>query len=259
MQAVEDDPFLSCSFCGTRVFLDASRAVRHLIVEPRLDRAMAASSLARWLKSQEVVGQVVPSSSELVFFPLWQITTRGTARVIPAAGALYEGLERIPIPAGDQKVFAQDRVKGARGEPARLIEATVPLQAALARSAARASGLGESKIAAGPSDQGAAPPEDAEARLIHVPLHLLVYPYHGVEYRAAVDASEGKVYPVSAPRSAESRIDLAFAGLLGAGLVLNLAALSFFRGAPLVSLALLGAVTWGIYAVGMRLARWMES
>jgi hypothetical protein len=262
IEAVEDDPFLSCNFCGARVFLDAARVVRHFIVEPRLDAGAAAASLARWLKGREVVGGVVPVSSALVFFPLWQVTIRGRVITIPAAGALYEGLDRLEVPAGDQKVFSAERAAGPRGEAAEVIEATVPLQAALARAAASASGLSASKIAAGgaakdPVPAGAA--DGAEARLVHVPLHAIAYTYQEGAYRAAVDAASGQIHPVTAPRSSESRIDMAFAALLGGGLVLNLLALVLFRSAPLFAAALLGAIAWGLYAAGMRLARWSES
>lgn len=257
----EDTSFLSCPFCGTRIFLDASHAVLHFIVEPRLDAVKSAEALGRWLRSREVVGRIVPSSSELVFFPLWQVTARGAAQIVPGAGALFEGLERIQIPAGDQKVFQAARAKGTRGEAARVVEATVPLEAALARAAARGSGLGASKAGAAASEAVRDPKllADAEARLVHIPLFIINYSFLGVPYRAAIDASSGQVYPITAPRSSESRIDAAFAGLLGAGLILNLIALFLFRSAPVLSLALLAGCSLGLYAMGMRLARWMES
>src|SRR5206468_5168420 len=66
----DDNPLLDCSFCGTRIYVDTSHAVLHLVVEPRLDGARAAEALARWLRNREVVGPVVPCSSELVFFPM---------------------------------------------------------------------------------------------------------------------------------------------------------------------------------------------
>jgi hypothetical protein len=94
---------------------------------------------------------------------------------------------------------------------------------------------------------------------VHVPLFVLTYDYFGVPYRAAVDASSGQVYPITAPRSSEGRIDTAFAAILGAGFVLDLLALGLFRSAPLLSLALLAGTSWGLYAMGIRLARWMES
>jgi hypothetical protein len=122
----------------------------------------------------------------------------------------------------------------------------------------------DSRIAAGAAADaagaaGAALPAGAEVRLVHVPLHVIRYDYQGTTYAAAVEGSTGQVHPITAPRSSESRIDLAFAALLAAGLVLNLAALSLFRAAPAVSVVLLGAVSWGLYAAGTRLARWMES
>jgi len=233
----DDNPLLDCPFCGTRIYLDASHAVLHFIVEPRLDAARAGEALGRWLRSREVVGPLVPSSSELVFFPIWHLTARGTISVIPAAGALFAGLDKIEIPAGDQKIFSHEKVRGARGEAARLVEATVPLEAAISR-------VGGS---------------DPSARLVHVPLHLVAYSFYGAVYRAAIDACSGQIYPVTAPRSSESVIDRKFAALLAAGLVLNLIALALFRGAPLFSLALLGGISAGLYAVGMNLARWMES
>jgi len=236
---VEDTSFLSCPFCGTRIYLDASHAVLHFIVEPRLDALKASESLSRWLRSREVVGRVGTSSSDLVFFPLWQVTSRGASRVVPGAGALYEGLEKIQIPAGDQKVFSPERAKGAKGEIARVVEATVPLESALARASA--------------------PLADVTVRLVHVPLYVLTYDYFGVPYRAAVDASSGQIYPITAPRSSEGRIDTGFAALLGAGFVLDILALTIFRSAPLLSLALLAGFSWALYAMGMRLARWMES
>ena len=262
IQPVEDDPFLSCSFCGSHVFLDSGRAVRHFILEPSLDPGMAASALSRWLKDREIVGGAAPSSSELVFFPLWEISAKGGTSVLPAAGALYEGLDRIVIPAGDLKVYAPERATGVRGGKARVVEATVPLVAALSRGAARVSGLTESKIAAGaatPPGGSAVQAPEAEARLLHVPLHLVTYGYRGSVYAAAVDACSGRIYPVTTPRSSESRIDGAFALLLGVGLVLNLVALSFLRRAPLFSIALLGVIAFGLYGMGLRIARWMES
>ena len=261
IQPVEDDPFLSCSFCGSHVFLDAAGAVRHFLVEPSIDAGTATSALVRWLKSREVVGRIVPASSDLVFFPLWQVTMRGRTIAVPAAGALFEGLDRIDVPSGDQKVYALERVKGAHGEPARVIESSVPLAAALSRAAARTSDLSASKIAlrgaADLADSSLVP--DHEARLVHVPLFIIQYPFHETTYTAAVSASSGDVYPVTAPRSSESRIDAAFAWLLAGGLALNLIALLFFGMAPLFSVALLGGIAWALYATGANLARRMES
>jgi DNA-directed RNA polymerase subunit RPC12/RpoP len=242
IEPVEDSPFLSCPFCATRIFIDASHAVLHFMVEPRLDAVRATEALGRWLRDREVVGSIVPSASELVFFPMWQVTSRGSTRIVAAAGALFEGLEKIQIPAGDQKVFSAERARGVKGEAARVVEAAVPLESALARAVARDAG-----------------PDPAGARLVHVPLFLLDYSFYGMPYRAAVDAASGQIYPITAPRSSESRIDVAFAGLLAAGLAANLIALLLFKTAPVASIALLAGCSWGLYAIGMRLARWMES
>ncbi|MBI3451071.1 MAG: zinc ribbon domain-containing protein [Acidobacteria bacterium] len=236
---VEETDFLSCPFCGTRIFLDPAGAVLHLIVEPRIDAAKALQALARWLKNREVVGPIVPVASEIVFFPLWEVTARGAVKIVPGAGAIFDGLDRIQIPPGDAKIFSAERAKGPHGETARIVEASVPLEAALARAAAQ--------------------PADAVTRLVHVPLVILSYTFFGAPYRAAVDASSGQIYPITVPRSAESRIDVAFAALLASGLVLNLIALFLLRAAPLLSLAILGVVSWGLYALGMKLAGWMES
>jgi len=233
----EDDALLNCAFCGTRIFLDASHAVRHFLIEPILDGGKASEAIGRWLKNREVVGTVTVRASELVFFPMWQITAGASDRLVPGAGALFAGLDKVEIPAGDRKLFSTERVRGPRGEAARCVEATVPLEAALKRLSV----------------------DDAPARLVHVPLHLVTYACHGVDYTAAVDACSAAIYPFTVPRSSEGSIDAKFAGLLGAGLVLNLAALSFFGMAPLFSLALLAGIAWGLYAFGVRLARWMES
>lgn len=248
VQPAEDDPFLACSYCATRVFLDAAGAVRHFILDPVLDAPTAHSALSRWLRGREVTGAPLPMTAEIVFFPMWDLAGREGSVAVPGAGVIFEGLDRMAIPAGDLMVFAPDRVKGPRGEPARLIEASVPLEAARSRGAARLRGLGESRIAAG-----------IPARLIHVPLHFLTYAMHGGVYSAAVDACSGEVHPITAPRSAESRIDLSFASILAAGLVLQVGALCLFTMAPIFSLALAGLISWGLYAAGMSLSRRLES
>ncbi|HZE88063.1 MAG TPA: hypothetical protein VE404_00880, partial [Verrucomicrobiae bacterium] len=117
---VEETDFLSCPFCGTRIFLDAAGAVLHLLVEPRIDAAKAAQELARWLKNREIVGPIVPVASETVFFPLWEVTARGAVKIIPGSGAIFDGLNRIQIPPGDEKIFSAERAKGPHGEPARI-------------------------------------------------------------------------------------------------------------------------------------------
>ena len=258
---VEDDPFLSCPFCGAHLFLDAGGAVRHFIVQPRLDRAMAGAALVRWLKDREVVGAAGTVSSEMVFLPIWQLVIRGRTHLVPAAGTIYEGLDRLAIPAGDQRVFDAGIAKGPRGESARLIEAAVPLRAAAARVSSSRGRISSSE-SGNPDEErtrGEQGLEGVEARLIHVPLHLLAYQHNGAGYHAAVEASAGRVYPVTVPRSAENRIDAALAALLAGGLVANLLALSLIRSVPLLSVALLGLVWWALYGFGMKLATWMES
>ena len=261
--AIEDDPFLPCGFCGAHLYLDDSAAVRHFLVDPALDRSSAAAALSRWLKDREVVGAPAPSSVVLVFLPFWQVRSRGRDSVVPASGALFEGIDRIEIPAGDQRVFSVERAKGPNGEEARLMEATVPLLAAAARLRLdrRGSRSSFTGVGAEVSDRAmeAAALDGVEARLVHVPLYLIAYLHQGGEYNAAVDACTGRIYPVTAPRSADSRIDLAFSLLLAAGLVLNLGALSLFRDYPPLSIFLLALIAWGFCSAGMRLSRWTES
>jgi hypothetical protein len=249
---------LSCPFCAARVFFDTAHAVLHRIVEPRLDAAGAAAALRRWLKDREVVGRIAPSSCDLVFFPLWQVSSTGRTRIVPAAGALFDGLERIEVPAGDQKAFAPSRATDARGHPARVVDATVPLEAALARASARGLDLGTPGRLLQNTGR-AKRVADASARLIHVPLFIVNYSLHGVAYRAAVDATSGHIYPITAPRSSEGRLDVVFGGLLASGLAANLIAFSFLKAAPLLSAILLATVSGGVYLLGMKLARWMES
>jgi hypothetical protein len=222
----EGQIFVTCSYCGSTVYLDKSQAVFHWYLASTLDEAKARAELARWMAGNQTVkdldkkARLVGSSFE--YFPLWYLkrrTSGGQEEILLelAAATSITEVKKVRLPAGDLRKY--DSGIGSQAHPP-----TVPLQAVLGW-------LNERQIP---------PSEIVERALVHVPVYIFKYDYRGQTYTALVEAASGGVFANFFPAKAEAPYQLV-AGI-SAGIFLCLA--SF----PVIG-AVMGDNTLGIGAL----------
>ncbi len=174
----EEDACVACRFCGSRVYVDPGQAVRHCTLALAVQHAELPPRLDRWLRSREVVGRARKVATKLVYFPFWAFSTHGRIRVVPAAPLLALGSEHLHFPAGDLKAYHDEL-----GDKARVVPATVLLDAVLARKAPR---------------------PDGAAMLLHVPFWDTRFEIGSGKHRVWIDAAQGQVIAFSLPVSSET-------------------------------------------------------
>jgi len=221
----EEDAFVACEFCGSRMYLDPDTAVRHEILPETVGRGELPARLGRWLHDREAVGKPRRVSTRLLWFPFWVLPDGHRGHDLrPAAALLVEGLDRFALPGGDRKAFREEIA--AKGD---LVPATVLLDSLV---------------------PGGEPPEGV--RLVHLPFWEVSFELGAAEHRVWIDAAGGQVLAHTHPPSAEGRRDRVYAGVLGLTFVVLLVGFfSLFQGggASVLGLALLVLAGPGAWAV----------
>jgi len=182
----EGQRFLTCPYCASAVYLDASQVVFHWSLRPTLDESEARAALRRWMAGNETVKDLDVRSNlrEVAFgyFPLWLLKLGDPGaermRLEPAAATSVTVLKNLPLPAGDL-------VRYESSLDSQAVAPTVALEAAL-----RWIGLER--------------PQVREVSLVHVPLFTFRYDFGGVSYVAVVEAVSGKVFANLYPAKAEA-------------------------------------------------------
>jgi hypothetical protein len=185
----EGQVFLVCPYCGSAVYLDASKVVFHWALTPTLDEAEATAALSRWMAGNETVKDLDQkaerTSTSFSYFPTWLLKIKDGAghriHLEPAAATSVTALRDLALPAGD--LIRYD----AALEP-QSVAPTVPLETVL-------------KWQAG---VGVATETIAETSLVHIPVFTFKYRYLGGTYTAVVEAATGRVLANLYPAKAEA-------------------------------------------------------
>ena len=194
--------FLTCSFCGSALYVERSGVVCRYRMPPLLDREQARSSLRRWMSGNSTVKDLDRKSEigtiELLSFPMWVF------RVDHDRDEVVHVMPAGPIPVPDMMDF---ELPPGRFEPylpsqreVDEIEVSVPVDTALEWLGRRDSET------------------PRETALVQVPFWRCRYTYRDRDYLALVDAVSGAVLASIYPEKAESPFVLVF----GLGLVLFL-------------------------------------
>jgi DNA-directed RNA polymerase subunit RPC12/RpoP len=169
----EDAGFIQCEYCGTHLFVELDRTVRHYSIQSNLGEKSVAPAISRHLSRMELNLPVEIINSELSYFPFWNFTTDQGRRVaIPAATSSIESLGQVTIPAGDLRFFDPGKIPASQ---------IIPPETLLESALSQFKGLGLKD-------------DVKESSLIHVPMFLVTYRYQDMEYEAAVEAVTGNVY-----------------------------------------------------------------
>lgn len=185
----EGQHFVTCSFCGTTVFLDKARVVFHWYLRPTIAENQAASVLARWMSGSQTVKNLDKKARvtgcTFQYFPLWYFKSGGQDQkeeiaLEPAAATSVTELAHLPLPAGDLVRY------DSAVEPL-AVKPTVPLEAAL-------EWLRQARPKA----------EVRESALVHVPIYIFKYVYQKSTYTAVVEAATGTVLANIYPAKAEA-------------------------------------------------------
>ena len=207
----EEDAFIACPFCASRLYLDRSAAVRHEMLLPVVGRAELPSRLGRWLSDVEALGRPARISTRLLFFPFWVLPAGRSSRLEPAAALLAHGLAAFGLPTGDVKAFRHEAVQG--GE---VVPATILLEGL--------EGAREKLATAGPGRKN-------EARLLHLPFWEISFRIGPRAQKVWIDAAGGRVLPLSVPASSSGRLDRNYTLVTGLAFAVLLAGfLALFRG-----------------------------
>ena len=208
----EGQIFVTCSYCGSTVYLDKSQAVFHWYLASTLDELKARAELARWMAGNQTVKDLDKKSRLLSgsfeYFPLWYLKRRtpdGKEQILLelAAATSITEIKNVKLPAGDLRKY--DPAIANQAHPP-----TVPLQAVLVW-------LNERQILLS---------EIVERALVHIPIFIFKYEFRGQTYSALVEAASGGVYANFFPAKAEAPYQLV-AGL-SAGIFLCLASFPVF-------------------------------
>jgi hypothetical protein len=218
--------FVTCSYCGSTVYLDKSQAVFHWYLASTLDEPKARAELSRWMAGNQTVKDLDKKSrllsSSFEYFPLWYLkrrTAEGEEQILLdlAAATSITEVKNVKLPAGDLRRY--DSGIDSQAHPP-----TVPLQAVLGW-------LQERRIP---------PSEIVERALVHIPIYIFKYEFRGQTYSALVEAASGGVYANFFPAKAEAPYQL----VAGISAVIFLCLASF----PVVG-AVMGDSAFGIGAL----------
>jgi hypothetical protein len=183
----EGQIFLVCPYCSATVYLDKARVVFHWYVAPTQDANQARSALFRWMSGSQTVKDLDKKSQvvgqDFRYFPLWYLVWSDgkieQTGLQPAAATSINELGQMKLPAGDLRKYESGL--DAQSEPP-----TVPLETAV-----------------GWFRQKYGSVEVRETALVHVPIYVFKYNYHGQVYTAVVDAANGTVLASLYPAKAE--------------------------------------------------------
>lgn len=182
------NPFITCAFCGTTLFVDRSRVVSHYSLPPLLESDEAAAALRRWMAGNDTVKDL-DRKAELtemtpISFPVWLFrTTGGGGEEVffePAAPTPIPQVSDLSIPAGRLVPYQPEQ------DAMEVVDVEVPLETAQGWLEQRQVG------------------SIRETALVRVPFWRCHYRYDNKTYLAAVDASTGAVLAGVYPEKAES-------------------------------------------------------
>ncbi len=181
-----DARLIDCPFCRSALAVAGSDLVFRQTLQAIVSPDQALGHLRRFFAGTQTVSgldrdaQIVSQSLEL--FPFWTFTLassgRETTTMMPAAPSTFAGLQGLSIPAG--ATLDPSKV-GAVREPEVLL--------GTARSWLKTK-YGEITV--------------ARTVLTYLPVHQISYRYKGRDYRAAVDAVSGLVFPADYPAKREA-------------------------------------------------------
>lgn len=182
------NPFITCGFCGTTLFVDRSQVVGHYSLPPLLGSEEATAALRRWMAGNDTVKDLDRKSElvevEPISFPVWLFRTSdsGGEEVFfePAAPTPIPQVSDLSIPAGRLVPYRAEQ------EEMETVDVQIPLETAQGWLAQRQVGAVR------------------ETALVRVPFWRCHYRYEGKTYLAAVDASTGAVLAGVYPEKAES-------------------------------------------------------
>ncbi len=182
------NPFVTCAFCGTTLFVDRSLVVSHYSLPPLLGGDEAGAALRRWMAGNDTVkdldrkAEITEIAS--ISFPVWLFrTARGGEEEVffePAAPTPIPQVPDLSIPAGRLEPYQPEP------EEVEVVEVQVPLETARGWLEQRQVGA------------------IRETALVRVPFWRCHYRYDGKTYLAAVDASTGAVLAGVFPEKSES-------------------------------------------------------
>ena len=180
---------ITCSYCGTTLFVDRSEVVSHYSLPPLVEREEATAALRRWMAGNDTVKDLDRKARieevEAISFPVWFFRTSGGG----AEEVYFEPAAPTPIPQVTDLSIPAGRLEPYRPEDEeemRVIDVDVPLETARGWLEQRQPGAMR------------------ETALVRVPFWLFRYRHDGREFLAAVDASTGSVLASIYPEKAES-------------------------------------------------------
>lgn len=182
------NPFVTCGFCGTTLFVDRSQVVGHYSLPPLLGSEEATAALRRWMAGNDTVKDLDRKSEivevEPISFPVWLFrTVLGGGEEVhfePAAPTPIPEVSDLSIPAGRLVPYRSEQ------DEMDIVDVQVPLETARGWLEQRQVG------------------EIRETALVRVPFWKCRYRYEGTSYLAAVDASTGAVLAGVFPEKSES-------------------------------------------------------
>ena len=198
VEVAPDVRLLACPYCETALVVDGSQVLFREAMRPTVDSAEAPAHLRRFLAGTKTVAgldrEARIGQPEMVWFPFWAFTVAGGSgeqvELMPAAPSSLQGLQGLALPAGATRKMTPELERFGR-----IVEPEIPVETAR-------TWLGE-------RHGGEVPVR--RTVLYHLPLHLFTYSWKGAEYRAAVDAVTGRVFPANYPAKDETPYRLVLA------------------------------------------------
>ncbi len=191
VEVAPDVRLLACPYCETALVVDGSRVLFREALRPTVSAAEAPAHLRRFLAGTRTVAgldrEAQIGDPEMVWFPFWAFTVAGgggeQVELMPAAPSSLQGLQGLELPAGSTQKMTPELERLGK-----IVEPEIPVETARTWLAERHGG-------------------EAPVRrtvLYHLPLYRMTYAWRGRDYRAAVDAVTGRVFPAEYPAKAEA-------------------------------------------------------
>lgn len=170
------DRFVTCGYCGARLYVDRSGAGFFYIMPFLIARDGAEGIFRRWASGPEVAKDIGARSRVTglcrVYFPVYMFKrdVDGSEKVLvePARASALPGMHSLKVPAGDLKTYDKSFETG----DAELLSPDLDMIAYLP-------GL---------------PGKPKEQALVYLPMWKVEYEYAEKKYEAFIDGSSGQVF-----------------------------------------------------------------
>jgi DNA-directed RNA polymerase subunit RPC12/RpoP len=220
----EEGGFLVCPYCDSRLYVESDQTVRHFYLKPEIKSEELAPIISKELFQRELKGPVSIVEHKVGFIPFWLVRLKEGALRFPAAELSNSELQDFKIPVGKLVPYDPEVGSSFRIEMPQLSLDDLKKKPVVEQVVDKIAGTD----------------------LIHVPFYRVTYKYGNDDFKAMVDAGEGRLYAEKLPRGLSKEKDRFFLILFFALSIIFMVEAFAVRGFwyTVLAFAVTGLISW---------------